>query len=71
MLNYKIVEELKQIPIDKSKEKLNNPSEIVLEYLEYMIEHRKGIVMHPEDYAILQERLVGLQIESSAPVGYA
>ena len=62
MLNhYTTVEELKQIPIEDIKKELNNPSEIVLEYLEYMLEHNTGVIMHPEDYAILQERIAGLQ----------
>lgn len=63
MLNYKTVEGLEQIPIDKIKDELNNPSEIVLEYLEYMLEHRQGVIIHPEDYAILQERLKNLTQE--------
>lgn len=63
MLNYTIVEELKQIPIEDIKNELNNPSEIVLEYLEYMLEHRQGVIIPPEDYAILQERLKDLAQE--------
>ena len=63
MLNYKTVEELEQIPIDKIKDELNNPSEIVLEYLEYMLEHRQGVIIPPEDYEILQERLKDLAQE--------
>lgn len=61
MLNYTTVGELKEISIEDIKEELNNPSEIVLEYMEYMLEHNHGIVMHPEDYAILQQRLAELQ----------
>jgi len=61
MLNYTTVKELKQIPIQDIKKELNNPSEIVLEYLEYMSEHNTGVVMHPEDIAILEQRLAELQ----------
>lgn len=61
MLNYTTVEELKQIPIEDIKNELNNPSEIALEYLEYILEHNTGVVMYPEDYAILQERPAELQ----------
>ena len=50
MLNYKTVEELEQIPIDKIKDELNNPSEIVLEYLEYMLEHRQGVIICRESF---------------------
>ena len=60
MSNYTTVEELKQIPIEDIKEELNNPSKKVLEYIQYIEEHR-GYEMHPEDYAILQERLAELQ----------
>lgn len=61
MLNYKTVEELKQIPIEDIQNDVYEPSEIALEYLEYMLEHNTGVVMYPEDYAILQERIAELQ----------
>ena len=62
MLNYyKTVEELKKIQIEDIQNDVYKPSEIVLEYLEYMLEHNTGVIMHPEDYAILQERIAELQ----------
>lgn len=61
MLNYTTVEELKQVPIEDIKNELNNPSEIALEYLEYMLEHNTGVIMHPEDIVILEQRLADLQ----------
>lgn len=62
MLNYyKTVEELKQIHIEDIQNDVYKPSEIALEYLEYMLEHNTGVIMHPEDYAILQERIAELQ----------
>ena len=62
MLNYyKTVEELEQVPIEDIQNDVYNPSEIALEYLEYMLEHNTGVIMYPEDYAILQERIAELQ----------
>lgn len=61
MLNYTTVEELKQIPIEDIKDDVYKTSEIVLEYLEYILEHNTGVIMHPEDYAVLQQRLAELQ----------
>ena len=61
MLNYTTVEELKQILIYKIKEELNKPSEIALEYSKYILEHNTGVVIHPEDMAILEQRLTVLQ----------
>ena len=61
MSNYTTVEDLKQIPIEEIKEGLYNPSETVIEYLEYVLEHHRGVVMHPEDVAILEQRLAEIK----------
>lgn len=61
MLNYTTVEDPRQVPVEKIKETLCNPSEIVLKYQEYVLKYNIGVVMHPEDYAVLQERIEKLR----------
>lgn len=55
------INELKQIPIETLKEDLNNPSNIVSEYMDYILEHRPGVMLTDEDYAVLQEEIKKLQ----------
>lgn len=51
------INELKQIPIETLKEDLSNSSNIVAEYMEYMLEHRRDVTLT----AVLQEEIKKLQ----------
>lgn len=51
------INELKQIPIETLEEDLDNPSNIVSAYTEYMLEHRCGVMFTNEDYTVLQQMI--------------